>query len=179
MQNKEVLENEIHNTYIQHIYKSKQEMKTLIIQSPEYMQIVGTFLAKQHKILLLEWDLGAGKTTLSKGFAKWLGIEENKVQSPTYTYINTYDNKLLHVDMWRLESYEDLVKKGIQHEIEQAEYILIERPKFTDQLDLYKPLHLTIKKISHTQREIFFWKELSTDEFHTLEELTQTEPYEK
>ena len=159
-----------------------QTQQTLIIYSPKQMLIVGEFLAKNHKILLLEGDLWAGKTTLSKGFAKGLQIDENKIQSPTYTYINSHTTKnhkkLLHVDMRRLEKYQDLINKGIKEEIEQAEYLLIERPKFIDQLDLHNPLLLSIRKISPTQREIIFWKWLSTDEFHTLWALLQTEPYD-
>lgn len=83
------------------------------INSPEEMLALWEQLAKDHKILLLQGDLGAGKTLLTKWFAKWLGIDDHLVQSPTYAYLNVYENKLLHIDMYRLESYEDLVQKWI------------------------------------------------------------------
>lgn len=44
------------------------------ISSPEEMFALGKKLAKEHKILLLEGELGSGKTTLTKGFAEGIGI---------------------------------------------------------------------------------------------------------
>jgi len=48
---------------------------------------------------------------LTKGFARGLGIDEKKVQSPTYAYINIYDERVLHLDMYRIKKYEELVEK--------------------------------------------------------------------
>lgn len=56
-------------------------------------------------VLLLEGDLGAGKTTFTKGLAKGLGIE-NVIKSPTYTLIREYTKgrlPLYHMDVYRLE----------------------------------------------------------------------------
>ncbi|KOO42277.1 tRNA (adenosine(37)-N6)-threonylcarbamoyltransferase complex ATPase subunit type 1 TsaE [Priestia koreensis] len=62
-------------------------------------------------VLLLEGDLGAGKTTFTKGLAKGLGIERN-VNSPTFTIIKEYRNgrlPLYHMDVYRVEDeFEDL-----------------------------------------------------------------------
>lgn len=43
-----------------------------------------------------------GKTTFTKGVATFLGIPQEEIQSPTYTYIAVYQEKLLHIDMWRI-----------------------------------------------------------------------------
>ncbi|RWR09317.1 tRNA (adenosine(37)-N6)-threonylcarbamoyltransferase complex ATPase subunit type 1 TsaE [Siminovitchia fortis] len=67
-------------------------------------------LLKPEDLLLLEGDLGAGKTTFTKGLAFGLGIERN-VNSPTYTIIKEYHGRipLYHMDVYRLEdSFEDL-----------------------------------------------------------------------
>ncbi|MDR0282058.1 MAG: tRNA (adenosine(37)-N6)-threonylcarbamoyltransferase complex ATPase subunit type 1 TsaE [Candidatus Peribacteria bacterium] len=61
-------------------------------------------------------------------------MNSEQVQSPTYTYINVYDNKLLHVDLYRLEHFGDLVEKGILDQMENYDYILIERPKWIEKL---------------------------------------------
>ena len=126
----------------------------MLISSPEAMHDYGKSLVQETKILLLHGGLGAGKTTLIKGFAEWLGINPDQVQSPTYTYINIYDNKLLHIDLYRLSSFSELVEKGILNQIAEFDWIVIERPKWEDQLDLPSPLALEISKISASQREI-------------------------
>ncbi|WP_193199689.1 tRNA (adenosine(37)-N6)-threonylcarbamoyltransferase complex ATPase subunit type 1 TsaE [Nostoc sp. MG11] len=59
-------------------------------------------------VILLEGDLGAGKTTLVQGIGKGLGITE-LVVSPTFTLINEYTEgrlPLYHLDLYRLEPQE-------------------------------------------------------------------------
>lgn len=61
-------------------------------------------------VLALEGDLGAGKTTFTKGLAKGLDIKRN-VNSPTFTIIKEYHGRLplYHMDVYRVEdSFEDL-----------------------------------------------------------------------
>ncbi|KYC83102.1 tRNA (adenosine(37)-N6)-threonylcarbamoyltransferase complex ATPase subunit type 1 TsaE [Heyndrickxia sporothermodurans] len=65
---------------------------------------------KAKDVLLLEGDLGAGKTTFTKGIALGLGIRRN-VSSPTFTIIKEYQGNLplYHMDVYRLQdSNEDL-----------------------------------------------------------------------
>lgn len=54
-------------------------------------------------ILVLTGDLGAGKTTLTKGIAKGLGIDQ-MIKSPTYTIVREYDGRLplYHLDVYRI-----------------------------------------------------------------------------
>ena len=61
-------------------------------------------------VITLEGDLGAGKTTFTKGLAKGLGITKT-VNSPTFTIIKEYHGNmpLYHIDVYRLkDAYEDL-----------------------------------------------------------------------
>ena len=56
-------------------------------------------------VVLLIGNLGAGKTTLTKGIAKaraGIGIEE--VTSPTFTLVHEYSPRLVHIDLYRLET---------------------------------------------------------------------------
>lgn len=85
----------------------------MLISSPVQMHEFWKSLALKNKVLLLKWDLWAGKTTLIKWFAEWLWIDPEKVQSPTYAYVNIYDDKLLHIDMYRLTTFDELIEKGI------------------------------------------------------------------
>lgn len=63
-------------------------------------------------VLLLDGDMGAGKTVFTKGIALALGIS-NEITSPTYAYLNDYDGKLYHYDCYRLSSGEDAEALGL------------------------------------------------------------------
>ena len=67
------------------------------------------------EVFLLNGDLGAGKTTFAKGFAKSLGVDAN-VKSPTFTIMKSYIGrlKLYHFDMYRIESEEELTELGFE-----------------------------------------------------------------
>ncbi len=125
-----------------------------LIKTPQEMEILWEQLSKKYKILLLEGDLGSWKTTLTKGFVKWLGINTDQVHSPTYTYINIYDDTILHIDMRRIKEYQEIIEKGIIEQIHQFEYIIVERPKFKEKLWLDKITTVTIKKTSPNTREV-------------------------
>lgn len=69
---------------------------------------------KKGDIILLEGDLGAGKTHFVKGFA--LGLKcKSSVTSPTFTIMNLYEGgrlKIYHFDMYRLSSSEEASELG-------------------------------------------------------------------
>lgn len=131
----------------------------MILNTPEEMFAFGKQLAVSHKILLLQWELGAGKTTLIKWFAAWLGMDYSKVNSPTYTYIQEYsaanDNtkKLLHIDMYNIHSFDQLVEKWIAELVHDYEYIAIEWPKFITELGL-EGIKIAIEKKEGDVREL-------------------------
>jgi tRNA threonylcarbamoyladenosine biosynthesis protein TsaE len=57
-------------------------------------------------LLLLQGDLGAGKTVLARGIARGLGIDPREIQSPTFTLIREHRGRLgslVHLDLYRLE----------------------------------------------------------------------------
>jgi tRNA threonylcarbamoyladenosine biosynthesis protein TsaE len=119
----------------------------MIISSAQEMHQLGKELANQHSIILLEGELGAGKTTFAKGFAEGLNISPQQVQSPTYAYLNVYDNKLLHLDMYRLESFQQMIEKGILDQLYNYQYLLIEWPKWIEQLGLDTFVRVQITKV--------------------------------
>jgi tRNA threonylcarbamoyladenosine biosynthesis protein TsaE len=85
----------------------------LVTSSPEQTTAFASGLAErlqENDVLTLEGDLGAGKTTFTKGLAKGLGVKRN-VNSPTFTIIKEYQGRLplYHMDVYRLDdSFEDL-----------------------------------------------------------------------
>lgn len=58
---------------------------------------------KAGDVVLLNGDMGAGKTVFAKGVALGLGIDD-EVLSPTYAYMNDYGGRLYHYDCYRLSS---------------------------------------------------------------------------
>lgn len=124
------------------------------IHSPSEMHQLWKELSKSEPVLFLVWNLWSWKTTFAKWFAEWLWINSKKVQSPTYTYVNIYDDKLLHIDMYRLENFGDLIEKWIMDLINEYKYILIEWPKWIENLDLSWAKTLNIKKFWDSEREV-------------------------
>ncbi|MDE6667454.1 MAG: tRNA (adenosine(37)-N6)-threonylcarbamoyltransferase complex ATPase subunit type 1 TsaE [Clostridia bacterium] len=81
-------------------------MSVFISKSPEETLNFGENYAKNLKpgaVVVLNGEMGAGKTVFCKGVAKGLGIEE-EILSPTYAYMNDYSGKLYHFDCYRLSS---------------------------------------------------------------------------
>ncbi|MGY3723944.1 tRNA threonylcarbamoyladenosine biosynthesis protein TsaE [Granulicatella balaenopterae] len=81
---------------------------TTQVTNEEQTKNIAAHLAKFAKagyLVILEGQLGAGKTTFTKGFAQGLGIQK-VIKSPTYTLIREYKQgrlPLYHMDMYRLE----------------------------------------------------------------------------
>lgn len=84
------------------------------------------------EVILLNGDLGAGKTTFTKGLAKALGIVD-EVTSPTFTILNVYEDgrlKLNHLDMYRVDSADELAELGIEDCFDGESVTVIEWNKF-------------------------------------------------
>jgi len=84
--------------------------------------LAGTFRGTE--IVLLEGELGAGKTVFAKGLAAGLGVADtDRVCSPSYTLVNVYQGRcpVFHIDLYRLDKgrevedlgWEDFVGEGV------------------------------------------------------------------
>jgi tRNA threonylcarbamoyladenosine biosynthesis protein TsaE len=129
-------------------------MKEIVVNSSEDMIKIWEQLAQKHKKLLLYGDLGAGKTHLVKGFAKWLWVDENIVTSPTYAIVNNYENKLLHIDMYRLKDFSELIDRWILDNIDNFDYICIEWPKRENSYVDEEWTRIKIEKIWENSRKL-------------------------
>ena len=86
---------------------------SLISDSPQETIGLAAKFAKNLKagdIVFLQGELGAGKTVFTKGMAKALKVDPQKVVSPTFVLMNYYEGKLplYHFDLYRLEKEEEL-----------------------------------------------------------------------
>jgi len=93
--------------------------KRYISSSPEETRKIWVEVAQSlviPAVVLLYGDLGSGKTTLTRGIAEGLGLEDlSLVSSPSYTLVNVYQARcsIYHVDLYRLEGERDLYSTGI------------------------------------------------------------------
>lgn len=94
----------VYNRYMVKITKSREET---IKFAEEYGKTL-----RGGDVLLLDGEMGAGKTVFTKGVALALGINA-EITSPTYAYLNDYDGKLYHYDCYRLSSGEDAEALGL------------------------------------------------------------------
>jgi tRNA threonylcarbamoyladenosine biosynthesis protein TsaE len=80
-------------------------------------------------LVLLNGDLGSGKTTLTKGIISGLGAaKEEDVTSPTFTLVHVFHNhcKVYHADLYRIEKFHDLESLGLEDAFSEDAVIIIE-----------------------------------------------------
>ncbi len=113
-------------------------------------------------IVTLSGDLGAGKTTLSQAIAKEFGVT-TKVVSPTFTILKTYKVKnkhwdlLQHIDAYRLEKPEEIVKIGWAELVANPRnIILLEWPEKIEEFLPQKVHSVRLSHVSDLKREIHY-----------------------
>lgn len=106
-------------------------------------------------VVLLNGDMGAGKTVFAKGVALGLGIEE-EILSPTYAYMNDYDGKLYHYDCYRFSSGVQAEALGLCDYFYGNGVCLVEWAENISDVLPESCKNVTINKISESVREIIY-----------------------
>lgn len=106
---------------------------------------------KGGEVILLNGNLGAGKTTFTKGLAKALGIDE-VVTSPTFTFMKEYKGRLslYHFDMYRAEDEDELYELGLNDYLYMDGVCVIEWNKFES---VPNPIVIDVKTTGEEERE--------------------------
>lgn len=106
------------------------------------------------EIILLNGDLGAGKTTFTKALFKALGVTDI-VTSPTFAFMKEYyaKFKLSHYDMYRAENEDELWELGISDNLFEDGVCVIEWNKFTEFPQNKRIIKISIQKLGDTSRK--------------------------
>ncbi len=104
----------------------KTEAETLALAKKVAAKLTGG------QILALSGDLGAGKTTFTKGLAEAFGIKKT-ITSPTFAIMNVYElpvviqgiKTLVHIDAYRLESPDEIITVGAEDYLGEPDTLVV------------------------------------------------------
>ncbi len=140
-------------------------MATFISHSPAETEALGEQwgrAAQPGQVIALSGDLGAGKTQLVRGLARGLGVT-SRVHSPTFTLVNEYSGgrlKLFHLDLYRLETPEQLHSAGIEEFLQPDGVAVIEWAERLEdgrwKMEDGKIRTVRIEVLSETERRIVY-----------------------
>ena len=109
------------------------------------------------QIFFLEGNLGTGKTVFAKGLICGLGqADPDDVPSPSFTLINEYDLrfKTYHIDLYRLETREDLRSLDLEEIFAQPAVILVEWAEKLGNPDIPGVVKVKIEDLGNDERRI-------------------------
>jgi len=107
-------------------------------------------------VIVLQGQLGSGKTVFVKGLAAELGLDEKSVSSPSYTFVNEYpgEKPLYHLDLYRLKDPAELREIGWDEYLGRNGLVVVEWGEKAKTF-LPKKYYLIIFRIvSESEREI-------------------------
>jgi tRNA threonylcarbamoyladenosine biosynthesis protein TsaE len=108
-----------------------------------------------HCTVLLIGNLGAGKTTLAKGIVAGLNAgEEDEVGSPTFTLIHEYSDRVYHIDLYRLDTIEEVRSLGLEEIFDREAVTLIEWGERFPDLMPEDRIEISIEATGDDEREV-------------------------
>jgi len=125
-------------------------------ESPESTEKIAEEIGRSLKggeVLVLSGELGAGKTTFTKGIARGLDIKDT-ITSPTFTIMNSYSGRLplFHYDMYRIENADEIYELGIYDNLFTGGVSVIEWNRFD--LSGLKTIYVSIEYLDGDRRKI-------------------------
>ena len=133
-------------------------MQTFISRSEAETEAIGEQFAnglKNGAVIAMYGDLGAGKTAFVRGMARGMGLT-CRVSSPTFTIVNEYegDRELIHFDMYRLESSDELFEIGWEDYLARGAVCAVEWSEKVEDAFFGDEIVLRIEKLSDNERRI-------------------------
>jgi len=134
------------------IYISRSERET---------ENIAFDFAKENKIksgdiVALQGDLGAGKTAFTRGLVRFFS-PDSRVTSPTFSLVNQYNN-VLHFDMYRINSEDDLLSIGFYDYLENIDEKIIIIEWFDKIAEFFdeNTVNIDIVKLNDKERKIIY-----------------------
>ena len=136
-------------------------MLDAVTNSPAETEAAGEELGrelKQGDLILLEGDLGAGKTTFVRGVARGAGSSAH-VASPTFQLVRVYPGlvQIAHVDLYRLEDGAGLADLGLEELLDQGAVVV----EWGDRMEAPTGALLSIEQLGGDRRRLRMVRELS------------------
>ena len=136
--------------------------RELHTSSPEETIAAGRQLARQlapGQMIILRGDLGAGKTTLTKGIAEgFAAAREEDVTSPTFTLVHEYrgpEITLFHIDLYRIDTERELATLAIDDlRAEPGSILLVEWGEKFEQIKAQSDGEVSIERTGENERRI-------------------------
>jgi tRNA threonylcarbamoyladenosine biosynthesis protein TsaE len=128
----------------------------------ELNAFAGSFwqLVEDKKLFAFHGDMGAGKTTIITALCKEKGVRDI-ISSPTFSIINEYrfyenehERIIYHMDLYRLNSMEEIIQAGVEDCIYSNEICFVEWPEKAPQLLDQSTVHVFIKMIDDNTRQL-------------------------
>jgi len=129
-------------------YTTHSEKETFLLAKKLAQDFMG------NEVVLLEGELGSGKTVFAKGIASGLGLRDtHQVCSPSFTLINIYQAKfpIYHIDLYRLEKNAEIMDLGWEDYLGQAIVVVEWAEKIKFKMD---GIRVTLRIREKDKREI-------------------------
>jgi tRNA threonylcarbamoyladenosine biosynthesis protein TsaE len=145
-----------------HCYLTKSPRETKKLGEELAKKILKTKKQKKAIVLGLEGDLGGGKTTFLKGFARGLGIKK-KILSPTFIIMRRFEIKnknfknFYHIDCYRIKKTKEILSLGLKKIIFNPQNIVA--IEWVDRVKKNLPKNLILikfKLVNKNWRQIFY-----------------------
>ena len=140
--------------------------KSVVTRSAEETIAWGREFARGLKaplLVLLTGDLGSGKTTLTKGIASGAGAaHQEEITSPTFTLIHKYTGNpklsaspaVYHIDLYRIESRQDLETLGLDDIFNERAIVIVEWPERLNQPTNWPIVRIKLEHVAEDVRKI-------------------------
>ena len=130
----------------------------IITKSEEETLRIGSVIGERLKpgdIINLNGELGAGKTHITKGIARGLGVDDY-ITSPTFIIVNQYEGRipLYHFDVYRINDIDEMYEIGFDEYLYGNGVCIVEWGNIVDELLPGSAIRIDINKIDDTTREI-------------------------